>query len=131
MVFSKRTMCEGCGLKVPSHGLESERRRRWCVGCGRAKGALSLRRYCEHCGLKQFAGCPCRPGCGKTSPCAAGLGTGLQSLKCMRRAGLGPGIDIFCDLLHSVPLSSAIPGLGFSALALPRPQVHRPARPRA
>ena len=82
--LQKQKMCEGCGLKVPSHGLESERKRRWCVGCGRAKGALCLRKYCEHCGLKQFPGCPCRPGCGKNSPCAAGLGIGLQSPKFMR-----------------------------------------------
>jgi hypothetical protein len=37
-------MCEGCGLKRPTYGLASEGKRRWCLGCGKAKGAVSLQR---------------------------------------------------------------------------------------
>ena len=35
----KQKMCEGCGLKCPGYGLASERKARWCAGCGAAGGA--------------------------------------------------------------------------------------------
>jgi hypothetical protein len=47
-------MCEGCGLKLPNYGLASEGKMRWCAGCGKAEGAVSLqraRKICEGCGL--------------------------------------------------------------------------------
>ena len=40
--------CEGCGLKVPSFGLPSEGKRRWCAGCAKAHAGA------EH--LKHTAG---------------------------------------------------------------------------
>ena len=48
-------MCEGCCLKVPKYGLASEGKARWCAGCGKAEGAVSLHKtknMCEGCGLK-------------------------------------------------------------------------------
>jgi len=36
-------MCEGCGLKVPTYGLASEGKARWCAGCGAAEGAVDVR----------------------------------------------------------------------------------------
>jgi hypothetical protein len=55
-------MCEGCGLKVPTCGLASEGKMRWCAGCGEAEGAVRLQKpkMCEGCGLKQ-------PTCGLAS----------------------------------------------------------------
>jgi hypothetical protein len=31
-------LCEGCGLKQAQYGLASEDKKRWCAGCGKAKG---------------------------------------------------------------------------------------------
>jgi hypothetical protein len=52
----RHKMCEGCDLKRPHYGRESEGKKRWCAACGKAKGAVCLsinRRMCEGCGLKQ------------------------------------------------------------------------------
>eukprot|EP01046_Picozoa_sp_COSAG06_P071222 COSAG06_NODE_20280_length_802_cov_0.665718_1_plen_226_part_10 len=35
-------MCEGCGAKQASFGTPTERKRRWCSGCGKSHGAISL-----------------------------------------------------------------------------------------
>jgi hypothetical protein len=50
----KQGMCEGCGLKQATYGLASEGTRRWCVGCGKAEGAVRIqkRQMCEGSGLK-------------------------------------------------------------------------------
>ena len=45
-------MCEDCGLKSPSFGMEDERKMRWCSGCAKAHGAVNLVRQCEDCALK-------------------------------------------------------------------------------
>ena len=53
--MSLQKMCEGCGLKQPSHFLPGERRKRWCGGCAAAGGGggVSLpRKICWGCGLK-------------------------------------------------------------------------------
>ena len=51
-----RKKCEDCGLKVPSFGLESERKVRWCHRCSETHaGSVSLPgkvKLCEDCGLK-------------------------------------------------------------------------------
>jgi hypothetical protein len=43
------------GLKEPTYGLAAEGKKRWCAGCGAAKGAVSLKKQqmCEGCGLKR------------------------------------------------------------------------------
>ena len=47
-------MCEGCGAKQACFGTPTERKRRWCSGCGKEHGAVSLgARMCEGCGAKQ------------------------------------------------------------------------------
>jgi hypothetical protein len=47
-------MCEGCGAKQPGFGTPTERQKRWCGGCGKAHGAISLyAKMCEGCGAKQ------------------------------------------------------------------------------
>jgi hypothetical protein len=50
-------MCEGCGEKQASFGLvsrENATKKRWCAGCGAAKGAVPVyKKMCESCGLKQ------------------------------------------------------------------------------
>ena len=40
----KQQMCEGCGLKRPNYGLASEGKKRWCAGCGAAKGAVLIQK---------------------------------------------------------------------------------------
>jgi len=40
----QKKMCEDCGLKQPGHGLASDGKRRWCAGCGKAHGAVSLQK---------------------------------------------------------------------------------------
>jgi ribosomal protein S27E len=48
-------MCEGCGAKQANFGTPTERKKRWCGGCGKAHGAISLlvAKMCEGCGAKQ------------------------------------------------------------------------------
>ena len=47
-------MCEGCGAKRASFGTPTERKARWCGGCGKARGAINLAaKMCEGCGAKQ------------------------------------------------------------------------------
>jgi hypothetical protein len=53
----KQKMCEACGLiKQPCYGLASEGKKRWCLGCGKAKGVVLLQRQkkkkCDGCGLR-------------------------------------------------------------------------------
>ena len=47
----KQKMCEDCEKVQPTFGLPGERRKRWCAGCGRSNGAvsLSLQKVCEEC----------------------------------------------------------------------------------
>ena len=47
-------MCEGCGTKQASFGTPTERKARWCGGCGKAHDAINLTgKMCEGCGAKQ------------------------------------------------------------------------------
>ena len=47
-------MCEGCGAKNANFGTPTERKHRWCGGCGKAHGAIYLAtKMCEGCGAKQ------------------------------------------------------------------------------
>eukprot|EP01044_Picomonas_judraskeda_P012842 COSAG03_NODE_1881_length_3396_cov_4.252047_3_plen_224_part_00 len=47
-------MCEGCGTKQASFGTPTERKARWCGGCGKAHDAIHLTgKMCEGCGTKQ------------------------------------------------------------------------------
>eukprot|EP01046_Picozoa_sp_COSAG06_P073052 COSAG06_NODE_21663_length_749_cov_1.713846_1_plen_59_part_10 len=45
--------CEDCGDLAPSYGTPTERKGRWCAGCGKSHGAVSLGKMCEDCGAKQ------------------------------------------------------------------------------
>jgi hypothetical protein len=40
----KKKMCEDCGLKHPCYGLASDGKRRWCTGCGKVHGGVSLQK---------------------------------------------------------------------------------------
>ena len=54
LAMRKEKMCEGCGAKQPGFGTPTERQKRWCGGCGKAHGAISLyAKMCEGCGAKQ------------------------------------------------------------------------------
>ena len=48
-------LCEDCDSKQPSFGMDDEQKMRWCAGCAKAHGAVSLRKekQCEDCGLKR------------------------------------------------------------------------------
>jgi hypothetical protein len=55
-VSSTKTLkrCEGCQLKQPNFGLQSEGKARWCSGCAKAHVGTEdlLSKKCEGCGLK-------------------------------------------------------------------------------
>ena len=52
----ERPLCEGCGAQKPTFGTPTERVRRWCGGCGKAHGPISLAaRMCHGCGAKEAA----------------------------------------------------------------------------
>ena len=40
--LQQREMCERCGLKIPSFGLASDGKRRWCASCGVAEGGVMV-----------------------------------------------------------------------------------------
>ena len=47
-------MCAGCGVVVASFGT-TERKARWCGGCGKAHGAINLSaKMCEASGTKRL-----------------------------------------------------------------------------
>ena len=52
-------MCEDCGKGKLSHGLQIERKKRWCRDCAISSrptaidmGLKQMRKMCEDCGLK-------------------------------------------------------------------------------
>ena len=50
----ERPLCEGCGVKTAAFGTPTEREKRWCGGCGKAHGAITLvAKMCQGCGVKR------------------------------------------------------------------------------
>ncbi len=40
--LKEEKMCEDCEVKHADYGLETERKNRWCSGCGEKYGAVSV-----------------------------------------------------------------------------------------
>ena len=101
-------------LKQPSYGLASEGKARWCAGCGKAEGAVLIRKrkMCEGCGLKQPSYGLASEG---TARWCAGCGTaeGAVDIKGLR-----------AHLAHTT--GPAIPGM-----PVPGPSAQRDARSAA
>ena len=63
----ERPLCEGCGVKEATFGTPTERKRRWCGGCGKAHGAMVSEHHAEVAVTSTTTAAECAAVSGRTS----------------------------------------------------------------